>query len=687
MSRNADAGRAKLLRLLMTGVAAAVALMIAVGGMVAYSAHVVDRLQARFETRLVARRIDHTLTRLREDVVSATVWNDADVHTRAADKAWMQVNYGDYYADYMHHDVTVAFAGDGRLIYASRRSEQVDPTREAAFAGAVAPLVAQARVLATARRHDAQGRRVAGLKAGATRGGIVMVENDPYFVIVSNVVPEDVAHITSETPDPLVASGMKASTVVAAIGDDLGLNNSRLYIGRRPPAPRAPLPGPDGKPLGWIGWIPANPGASVLVSAAPPLAIVLAIALAALAYGAVQARRLVRDLADNERALADSLKTARAANEAKSQFLANMSHELRTPLNGMVAMTELLHERQDDERSREMTRTILASSRMLERVVNDVLDVSRIEAGQLRFEIAPFDAGELMRQIVGLHAATAQSKQVRLDLEVAPTAEGVYAGDATRVGQIVSNLVGNAVKFTDAGLVRVLVRHGATGLRIAVADSGIGFERAHASRLFQRFEQADASMNRRYGGAGLGLSICLSLARMMGGRLQVRSSPGKGSLFIVTLPLPRLGERLEAAANEAVAAPKQFRGFRVLIADDHEVNRRIVAMVLEPLGMELVMAANGAEALDAALAERFDLILMDVQMPVMDGLTATRKLREAEQAQRRRPTPVIALTAHAMPEDVVRSLDAGADLHMTKPIRPSVLIRAAGEILAGRSAA
>ncbi len=393
-----------------------------------------------------------------------------------------------------------------------------------------------------------------------------------------------------------------------------------------------------------------------------------------------------RELLDTlESRVRERTRALERANDAKSAFLANMSHELRTPLNGVVALADLLKSRQTDEGAREMAALIVSSGRLLEQVINDILDVSKIEAGQLKLESEPFDLGGCLEKIASLHAAAAAAKGIRLVWNVAPAAAGTYVGDPTRITQVLSNLLSNAVKFTDQGEVRLTARASKRGLRLSVRDTGIGFNAQTAQRLFRRFEQADASMTRKYGGTGLGLSICASLTHMMGGDIEVRSSPGKGSLFTVILPLERAEAPAAAPAEDAAPATPEApaaRPLRILLAEDHATNQRVVALILEPLGVDLTIVGDGAQALEQAMTSRFDLILMDVQMPEMDGLTATRKLRAHEAAQGLERTPVISLTANALPEHVEASLAAGADRHLAKPIRPDTLIGAVSEIAA-----
>jgi signal transduction histidine kinase/CheY-like chemotaxis protein len=441
-----------------------------------------------------------------------------------------------------------------------------------------------------------------------------------------------------------------------------------------------------GQTIGGITWTPDRPSIALLKGAIPALAALVAVLFGALIVGGVRVYRLIRDLAENEEALDRSLADAEEANAAKSQFLANMSHEIRTPLNGIIAMTELLHSHQCDERGREMARTIVVSGNILENVVNDILDVAKIEAGQMKFEVAPFDLAEVLQDVTALHGASAASKGLSLDLKIHPNAMGVYAGDRTRVSQVVANLVSNAVKFTDTGGISVTARrHARKGLCISVSDTGTGFDRETAARLFQRFEQADSSVSRRFGGTGLGLSICSSLTHMMNGRVSVRSLPGKGTTFFAHVRLDRLADAEEAVSGPELPVPEDNQNeriLRVLYADDHAINRQVVAAILEPFGVKLTLAETGLQALDAFKTGQFDVILMDVQMPEMDGLAATRAIRAHEMAARLTHTPVISLTANAMAEDVRLSLAAGSDLHVAKPIRPAMLLEAIERSLA-----
>jgi signal transduction histidine kinase/CheY-like chemotaxis protein len=361
------------------------------------------------------------------------------------------------------------------------------------------------------------------------------------------------------------------------------------------------------------------------------------------------------------------------ANTEKSRFLANMSHELRTPLNGVIAISETLAGQEQTPKGKELAELIVASGRLLERVLTDILDFSKIEAGEISLARDDFSMERLVNHIAELHRASAQAKGLTFRWSIAPEAEGQYAGDTVRITQVLSNLLSNAVKFTEAGEVVLDVIAFGDEIRFQVSDSGIGFDEETGQRLFRRFEQADASIRRRFGGTGLGLAISRSLVELMGGRIVVQSKPGQGSTFSVYVPLERL-EDVAAAEDEAQAPLIDIAGARVLVAEDHPTNQKVVELILESVGVTPVIVENGQLALDLLKQERFDVVLMDMQMPELDGLTATALLRQFERENGLPRTPVIMLTANALDEHMRASHEAGADLHLSKPIHAQALI-------------
>ena len=388
---------------------------------------------------------------------------------------------------------------------------------------------------------------------------------------------------------------------------------------------------------------------------------------------------------------------AEAANTAKGEFLANMSHEIRTPLNGVIGVAAALVQTDLSARQREMVELILTSGHTLERVVSDVLDFSKIEAGRLEFDIQPFNLRPEMDGLFDLFRGRAEEKGLTFVADYGPGAGGRFLGDVVRIKQVLGNLLSNAIKFTAHGQIRARIEvREAEGSRPAellleVQDSGIGFDGDFARRLFQRFSQADGSITRRFGGTGLGLSICQALVQMMGGEILAASEPGQGSQFNVMIPLVRQAQtgmdgdpvgprRLETSLirGEGLDA----RGPRILLAEDHLINQRVVELILGPVGAVLVKVENGEEAVRAFAAEAFDLVLMDMQMPVMDGLAATRAIRRLEAASPGRlRTPVVMLSANAMRQHSEEAMAAGADLHLAKPVTAASLLAAVTEVL------
>jgi signal transduction histidine kinase/ActR/RegA family two-component response regulator len=364
---------------------------------------------------------------------------------------------------------------------------------------------------------------------------------------------------------------------------------------------------------------------------------------------------------------------AQAANVLKSQFLANMSHEIRTPLNGVLAMAQIIALGDLTAVQRERVEVIRRSGEDLLAVLNDILDLSKIEAGKMQIEAGEVDADNLGRNVHATFSAVAAAKPgLSFALQVAPEASGPRRGDPARIGQILNNLVSNALKFTAQGEVRVTIEGmgpgGRDGLRLSVSDTGIGIPADKLSALFEKFSQADGSNTRRYGGTGLGLAISRELARLMRGTIDVASVEGQGSTFTVVLPRPRIPPSAEAAAASAGAAEPQDRALRVLAAEDIPTNQLVLRTIMQTFGVELEMVDNGREALEAWKLGRFDLILMDIQMPEMDGLTSTRMIRAAEAASGRARTPIIAVSANAMSHQVAEYLAAGMDGHVAKPI-------------------
>jgi PAS domain S-box-containing protein len=390
---------------------------------------------------------------------------------------------------------------------------------------------------------------------------------------------------------------------------------------------------------------------------------------------------VVRDISarkEAETALVQARQEAEAASRAKSEFLANMSHELRTPLTSILGFSHLIGRGGGlSEADRSHLDLIHSAGETLLAVVNDILDFSKLEAGALQLTTETFPVAELGRGVVALLGAQADAKDLTLTCD-AP--EGLYlSGDAARLRQVLLNLVSNAVKFTERGEVAVNLNVEPDGdrawLSVEVRDTGVGLDPAQIDRMFDRFTQADGSVSRRYGGTGLGLAISRRLVEMMGGEIGAESDGRTGSTFRFRVPLSAVESPAETRAPQNPAAPD--RRLRVLLAEDNAANRALIAALTAPLDIELHMVENGAEAVSAIQSEDYDLVLMDMQMPVMDGPSASRAIRGLSGPASR--TPIIALTANVLPEQIEQCRASGMQGHVAKPVDPRTLFVAIAE--------
>lgn len=400
--------------------------------------------------------------------------------------------------------------------------------------------------------------------------------------------------------------------------------------------------------------------------------ILVTITLVALAACIMDVARALRNNAlALEKAQADALE----ASNAKSAFLAMMSHELRTPMNGVLGMAHAMAATKLTPQQSSYLDMIVQSGDGLMAVLNDILDLSKIEAGKLELETVPFDLGKLGRQLYLLWSENAREKGVELSLEIDPETPVWLAGDPVRVRQIILNLVSNALKFTERGSVAVRIAPAAGGgVEIVVADTGIGMNQEQQGKLFQAFSQGETSTARRFGGTGLGLSISRQLTEMMGGEISVESSPGEGSTFRVSLPL---AEAEVPADTDAAVQVVSMEGRNILVVDDNAVNQAVARAILEATGAQITTADDGVDALEKLRAGAFDVVLMDVHMPRMDGLEALKRIRAGEAG--RRDIPVLALTADAMSGEGERLLALGFDDAHPKPIQPASLMRGVAE--------
>lgn len=403
---------------------------------------------------------------------------------------------------------------------------------------------------------------------------------------------------------------------------------------------------------------------------------------------------VVRDLSERnatELRLIEAREQAERANLAKSTFLANMSHEIRTPLNGVLGVASALARTVLSAKQAEMVHLIATSARALEGLLGDILDLTKIDAGRVSVRAEPFHLNALVGDTFELFRASAAEKGVGFQMSIAEDSCRHFRGDDLKIRQVLSNLLSNAVKFTDRGEIGLSVAEmtcdeTSCRIRFVVEDTGVGFPPEIAPSLFERFEQADGSITRRFGGAGLGLAISKSLVELMGGTISAASTPDRGSTFTFELPLQRAPAQAAVDTFQSQPPPPlNGEPLRILLAEDHPINRLTVELILDTLHVELTCVENGQEAIAAAEVQAFDLIFMDMQMPVMDGLTAIRHIRGREAAGGGKNVPICVLTANAMPEHREQAKDAGANAFLTKPIDAGALISLVQGVSGNRS--
>ena len=392
-------------------------------------------------------------------------------------------------------------------------------------------------------------------------------------------------------------------------------------------------------------------------------------------HGSIGIHWDITHLKEMEFELKDAKRKAEESSKAKAMFLANMSHEIRTPLNGIVGMTEQLAQSQLDADQRYFTDIMRSASSTLLSIINDVLDISKIESGKFSIETTPFNLNETIRRTLSIFEEKAKQANISLDIELMDDMGIMHLGDPHRLSQVLFNIVGNAIKFTQAGYVRVtsnLARgeNDICHVSFTIEDTGVGMDMIYLTKVFEAFSQEDASITRKFGGSGLGLSIARSIVQIMGGTIQIESEKGKGTRVNIRIPMRISNDKTKQEIVEMTDLQKSLKGLRVLAVEDNELNRMVLQVILKKCEVIVSIAHNGQEAIDLIQSKEFDIVLMDVQMPIVDGLEATKYIRE----ELKLTIPIIGLSANAMREEVEICKQAGMNDYLVKPYSERALV-------------
>jgi signal transduction histidine kinase/ActR/RegA family two-component response regulator len=656
----------------------------AFGAVLLLAASAVNAVEVRQEQALVEKMLERTTAKISSDLTTATVWDQAfrQFHP-GGDRIWADAEIGTFFIVNRGVDITYAVDAGDRPFYAYTSAGYAPPSRFADFGVAIAP------VLERVRQASAEHRRALSAAAeptdprlAQTVDSVVRWRGHVYFVAASTVIPEDAQAARRADRACVLFTAVRADkTLIKALRDDLRLVDAHL-VGAADPAARVLLRDQAGRPIAGLAWTPAHPGLQAMREAALIIAAVLVVLLLSVAALIARIRKIVRRLDRNEADLNAARDEAEAASRSKSLFLANMSHEIRTPLNGVLGMLQVAEREGLAPQQAERIAVARESGETLLVLLNDLLDLSKIEAGRLTLETRDFDLEQAVNLTCRAFMAVTEQKGLALSLEFDPALVGYWRGDEVRLRQIVANLVSNAVKFTAAGGVAVDVRMDSNRVRFSVTDTGVGLSSQSLETIFESFVQGDASTTRLYGGTGLGLAISQRLAQLMSGQLSVTSTLGHGSCFSLLVPLER-GAEPKAHTTSEDETPS-LSGGKILAVDDNRTNRTIIQALLVPLGLDVTLACDGAEALSLFERDAYDLVLMDIQMPVLDGVSATRAIREVEAGGTRGRTPILALTANVMRHQLELYETAGMDGHVAKPFNAEGLIHAIAEVLCAK---
>lgn len=613
-------------------------------------------------------------------------WDEAIAHLdNTFDAAWARADVGVFLTQSVGFQQVAIIDHSGETVFAMDNGENVDPGRLAPMLNAARPLIEQVRAKETARGPLSARPGVSNLLSKPIQASAVSVINGWPVMLYATLVQPDFGSVKQlhATAPVVVSAEPIGATELAQMAGRYRLKDARLAPASAPLAhdeASVTIPDTTGRDMISIRWKPQRPGTDFFRRTGLVGGGVLIVFVVILLVFFRATRRAYAELVDSRAQLREALDASQDASLAKSEFLASMSHEIRTPLNGVMGALHLLKSEALSAEGRTLLQTAQASGQMVAALINDVLDFSKIEAGRMVLSPAPTDVGAVIRDVVEQFAAACDAKGLTLSLDL-PEALGWAHVDGLRLRQCLYNLIGNAVKFTAEGSIRVTARLDERRdwrvLCVTVADTGIGIDTASMDTVFERFRQGDGSTTRRFGGSGLGLAITRQLATLMGGQVSFVSQVGQGSTFTLeVMAPPSVSSAAEppSSAPDAGAAP--LEDVAILVVDDNATNRMIAGKILEQLGAAVTMAESGAEAIDLARINVFDLILMDIQMPDMDGVETTRRLRRDGVVSAQ--TPILALTANVFDEQRRTYMAAGMDGVVAKPISPADLLAEIG---------
>ena len=661
--------------------------LVLIAMMVTSIALTASNIEHEFDSRekgLIENGIKIEIARVNGGVESQTLWDDAVLHLdNKLDPRWAKQYLTEYLWANGHYDLVYVLDRDDRPVYATEDRQPVGLQAFEALRARLVPTIASVR-----QREAARGPMVLGdprVPVPIRDQAIVRSGKDRFIITADLVQPDNSIGAAPSRRGAILLAGQRIDSIfLHKIEQQYLIHDLRMV-----PVDQGARPGELSFQVGdasdpasfRLAWKRNSPTAKLLLTAGPPLLMVL------LALASAPLMVMVSDRRNQK--LKTSAEAAKMASLAKSGFLATMSHEIRTPMNGILGMARIMKGGALPHVQRERLDIILESSEALIAILNNALDLSKIESGKLELENEPFALAELAQAARNAFSAIAIQQDLELVVQVSPEAAGAFRGDAHRIRQVLHNLLSNAIKFTQHGGITLKVDASGGMARFVVSDTGCGISPDRIDKLFEKFVQEDASTTRRYGGSGLGLAICRELTEARGGGVSVTSELGRGTTFTVTLPLepceiPSVLVQAPSADEPRISA-EAADTLRVLVAEDNAINQRVIVAILEQVGVSPTVVEDGVQAVAAWGSARWDLILMDVCMPVMDGVVASRRIRGLEASGGHERTPIIALTANVMSHQLEEYRQAGMDGVVAKPILVSELFSAIEQALAGET--